>query len=74
MNSCISWAKDAGIDFFGLLWTGAGSPLVNWERADELDARVSDHLAVQEGIKVSHKRNSVSYRVILQMEHVCMVS
>lgn len=35
-----------------MIWTGAGSALVNWERADEMDARVKDHLAVQDGVKV----------------------
>jgi len=48
-----AWAKEAGIDFFAMLWTGAGSDLVQWARADELDARVSEHLAVKDGVKIA---------------------
>jgi len=48
-----AWAKEAGIDFFAMLWTGAGSQLVQWARADELDSRVADHLAVKDGVKTA---------------------
>ena len=42
-----SWAKEAGVDFFAMLWTGSGSSLINWPRADEIDARITSHLEVR---------------------------
>ena len=47
------WAKQAGIDFFAMAWSGGGSQLIQWERADEIDRRVTAHLKMTEGVKVA---------------------
>lgn len=47
------WGKQAGIDFFAMAWSGGGSDLIQWERADEIDRRIASHLKVHDGVKVA---------------------
>ena len=47
------WGKKAGIDFFAMAWSGGGSDLIQWERADEIDRRITSHLRVHDGVKVA---------------------
>jgi len=48
-----AWAKQGGIDFFAMAWSGGGSDLINWERADEIDRRVTSHLKMTDGVQVA---------------------
>lgn len=47
------WAKMAGIDFFAMLWQGAGSADVEDENGVEIDKRISAHLAINDGVKTA---------------------
>ena len=47
------WGKQAGIDFFAMAWSGGGSDLIQWERADEIDRRIASHLKIHDGVKVA---------------------
>jgi hypothetical protein len=47
------WAKKGGIDFFAMAWSGGGSDLVKWARADEIDRRITSHLKMTDGTKVA---------------------
>ena len=36
-----------------MAWSGGGSELIYWERADEIDRRVTAHLKMTDGVKVA---------------------
>ena len=47
------WGKQGGIDFFAMAWSGGGSDLIQWERAEEIDRRIDAHLKMTDGVKVA---------------------